>query len=351
MFFLVFYIKYKKIIVISNCMQDALNKIFDYLKGYENFESYMLNPDRSINDELLHQHIEQWISQFESSEQEFIASIVVKLLENRYITKEEEIEFIEELFENQLLKSNNTMPFPLEIQGNGESQKHLVQHYKNVFSQHTEITYAQDKVIYLDDFIFSGGRIYQDLTNWIPLQKKSHKIYVAVIGYHSGIWKTKKELQNKIQENNQKNNLNSSLIFLESIELENRVFKKNESDVLWPMIKIFQTNEYQRYLDPNFNHRDGFIDTAYNLFETNEERVKFENICLKYGFKIIERCERKHKTTKPLGNSYFGYGFGGLVFNYRNCPNNTPLIFWWGSGDISKPMYNQWHPLMPRNIY
>lgn len=101
MLFLVFYIKYKKIIVVSNCMQDTLNKIFDYLKGYENFESYMLNPDRSINDKLLHQHIEQWISQFESSEQKFIASTVVKLLENRYITKEKEMDFIEELFENQ----------------------------------------------------------------------------------------------------------------------------------------------------------------------------------------------------------------------------------------------------------
>lgn len=243
------------------------------------------------------------------------------------------------------------MPTPLEIQGNGQSQKNLVQHYKFFFDEHDQITYAHDKVIYLDDFIFSGGRIYQDLTNWIPLQKKSHKIYVAVMGYHSSIWKTKRDLQNKIQENNQKNNLNSRLIFLESLELENRLSKKNESDILWPMIKFFQNDEYKRYLDPKFNHRDGFINTSYNLFQTNEERVKFEDICLKYGFKIIERCKNTHKTTKPLGNSYFGYGFGGLVFNYRNCPNNTPLIFWWGSGDISKPIYNQWYPLMPRNCY
>jgi hypothetical protein len=311
-----------------------------------------LNADRSINDKLLHEHIDRWIAQFEDSEQKFIASIVVKLLENRYITKDEEIEFIEGLFDNHLLKIKNTMPFPLEIQGNGKSQKHLVQHYKKVCSQHPEINYSQDTVIYLDDLIFSGGRIYQDLSNWIPLQKKSHKIYVAVMGYHLGIWKTKQELQKKIYDNNQKNNINSSLIFLESIELENRLSKKNESDVLWPMIKIFQTEEYQKYKDPKFNHRDGFIETSYNLFETNEERVKFENICLKYGFKIIERCESTHKTTKALGNSYFGYGFGGLVFNYRNCPNNTPLIFWWGSGDISKPkLYDQWHPLMPRNGY
>lgn len=332
-------------------MQDALNKIFDLLKDYENFESYMLNQDGSINGVLLRQHIDRWLSQFESSEQEFIAHTVVKILESRYITKNEEIEFIEDLINNQKLNINNTMPFPLEIQGNGKSQKHLVQHYKKVLSQHPEITYAQDKVIYLDDFIFSGGRIKQDLTNWIPLQRKSHKIYVAVIGYHASVWKIRNELQVKIQENNQKNNLNSSLIFLDGIELENRVFKKNESDILWPMIKFFQTNEYQRYLDPKFNHRDGFIETSYNLFKTNEERVKFENICLKYGFKIIERCENTHPTTKPLGNSYFGYGFGGLVFNYRNCPNNTPLIFWWGSGDISKPIYHQWHPLMPRNVY
>lgn len=334
-------------------MQDILNKIFNHLKDYENFESYMLNIDGSVNEKLLHQHIVQWIEQFDISEQKFMASIVIKLLENRYITKKEEIEFIQDLFKNQLLNINNTMPFPLEIQGNGKSQKHLVQHYKKIFSEHPDITYSQDTVIYLDDFIFSGGRIYQDLTNWIPHQKKSYKIYIAVIGYHSSIWSTKKKLEEKIHQNNQKNNLNSSLIFLESIsiELENRVSKKNESDVLWPMRKFFENPEYQNYLDPSFKHRDGFIETSYSLFETNEERVKFENICLKYGIKIIERCERPHKTTKPLGNSYFGYGFGGLVFNYRNCPNNTPLIFWWGSGDRTKQIYNQWHPLMPRNVY
>jgi len=334
-------------------MQDTLNKIFDYLKDYENFESYMLNIDGSVNEKLLHQHIKQWINQFESFEQEFIASIVIKLLENRYITKKEEAEFINELFENQLLKISDTMPRPLQIQGNGKSQKHLVQHYQKVFSEHPKITYSQDSVIYLDDFIFSGGRIYQDLTNWIPRQEKSHKIYVGVIGCHSSTWKTKKELKNKIFDNNQKNNLNSSLTFLDCDELENKLSKRNESDVLWPMRKIFQTEEYKKYEVPNFKYRDGFIETSYNLFKNNDERVRFENICLKYGFKIIEKCKATNSTTKPLGNCRFnGYGFGGLVFNYRNCPNNTPLIFWWGSGDINKPhLYNQWHPLMPRTVY
>lgn len=334
-------------------MQDTLNKIFDYLKDYENFESYMLNIDGSVNEKLLHQHIKQWINQFEIFEQDFIASIVIKLLENRYITKKEEVEFIDELFENQSLKIDGTMPLPLQIQGNGKSQKHLVQHYQKVFSEHPKITYSQDRVIYLDDFIFSGGRIYQDLTNWIPRQEKSHKIYVGVIGCHSSTWQTKKKLKNKIFDNNQKNNLNSSLIFLDCTELENKLSKRNESDVLWPMQKIFQTEEYKKYEVPNFKYRDGFIETPYNLFKNNDERVRFENICLKYGFKIIERCKATNSTTKPLGNCHFdGYGFGGLIFNYRNCPNNTPLIFWWGSGDINKlHLYNQWHPLMPRTVY
>lgn len=334
-------------------MRDILNKIFNFLKDYENFESYMLNDDQSINDVSLHRHIEQWITQFELSEQKFIASMVLKLLENRYITKNEELEFINELFENQTLNNRNTMPFPLEIQKNGKSQKHLVKCYEEKISLHPEINYSQDSVIYLDDFIFSGGRIYQDLSNWIPLQKKSYKIYVAVIGYHSGIWKTKQELQKKICENNQRNNLNSSLIFLDSCELENKLSKRNESDVLWPMESFFKIEENKKYEVHNYTYRNGFIETPYSLFKDNTERVKFENICLKYGFKIIEKCQAPHSTTKPLGNCRFdGYGFGGLVFNYRNCPNNTPLIFWWGSGDIDKPhLNNQWHPLMPRKGY
>lgn len=31
---------------------------------------------------------------------------------------------------------------------------------------------------------------------------------------------------------------------------------------------------------------------------------------------------------KPLGyKTYRGLGFGGTIFTYRNCPNNTPLVF------------------------
>lgn len=33
-------------------MKDALNKIFDHLKSYENFESYMLNEDRRANSNM-----------------------------------------------------------------------------------------------------------------------------------------------------------------------------------------------------------------------------------------------------------------------------------------------------------
>lgn len=331
-------------------MQENLNRIFSILSTYENFEPYMLNHDQSINSSLLRNHINLWISQFDDSEKEFMVTITANLLEQRIITKDKEINFVKALFQNPSLLNNGAMPYPLKIQRNGQSQVRLVQHYEN-FMNYYNLKYSESSCIYLDDFVFSGGRLFNDLSNWIPLQRKSNEIFVAVMGQHTNIWNTKNQLQNKISQTNQTKGINSSLIFLKCFELENRLFKKNESSVLWPMISFFQNETYAPYMEPKFIYREGFIATPNNFFNNNEDRVKFENICLKYGFQIIQRCQNLHPTTKPLGISFFGYGFGGLVFNYRNCPNNTPLIFWWGSSNPSDPMYNQWHPLMPRRTY
>ncbi|MCG2572050.1 hypothetical protein LVY74_00555 [Acinetobacter sp. ME22] len=331
-------------------MQKDFDRIFSVLKTYENFEQYMLNHDNTVNEGLLKNHINLWISQFDATEQEFMASITANLLEQRFLSKENEINFIKGLFNNPTLLNNDSMPFPLNIQRNGNSQNRLVQHY-TLFMNELNHSYSQDSVIYLDDFIFSGGRVFSDLSNWIPLQDKSYNIFVVVIGYHTNIWSVKNQLHAKIFQNNQAKKIQSTLSFLKCYEWENRLFKKNESDILWPMEKFFKNPNYYSHIDPKFNYRDGFLATPQSFFKNNDDRVKFENICLKYGFKIIQRCQNPNNTTRPLGNYRFGYGFGGLVFTYKNCPNNTPLLFWWGSSDPHNPMYNQWHPLMPRRTY
>lgn len=331
-------------------MQENLNRIFSILSTYENFEPYMLNDDQSVNSSLLRNHINLWVSQFDDSEKEFMVEITAKLLEQRFITKDEEICFVKALFQNPSLLKNGTMPDPLTIQRKGQSQARLVQHYTS-HANTLNISYSTDSVIYLDDFIFSGGRVFEDLSNWIPLQNKSYRIYVVVIGYHTNIWRIEKLLKEKIALTNRSKGINLTLNILRCIELENRLVKKNQSDVLWPMNNFFQNERYQHLIDPSFKYRDGFIATPQSFFKNNDERVRLENICLKYGFEIISRCHNPNSRTKPLGIHRYNYGFGGLVFSYKNCPNNTPLIFWWGSSDPSDPMYNQWHPLMPRRIY
>ena len=332
-------------------MQENLTRIFSILSTYENFEPYMLNFDGTINHALLREHINLWISQFDDTEQEFMASITANLLEQRFLSKENEINFINRLFTNTTLLKNNSMPRPLNIQTNGNSQKRLVEYY-NSYMKKYNYSYSDNSVIYLDDFMFSGGRVFNDLSNWIPLQNKSYRIFVVVIGYHiSDQFNKNTLLTNKILANNRAKNLNSSLDFLSCYKWENRLYKRNQSDILWPMHNFFKNQENIQHINPKFTYRDGFTATEQSFFKNNEDRVKFENICLKYGFQIIQRCQNPHATTKPLGNSFFGYGFGGLVFNYKNCPNNTPLLFWWGSSNPSDQMYNHWHPLMPRSRY
>lgn len=334
-------------------MLQDIDRIFNVLKYYENFGEFILDNTGNVCKIKLTQHIETWLNQFAHDEQDLIAEVVAKLLEERFITREEEEKWVEDLFNDENICANGFVLTPLDIQRDGHSQERLVKYYQDYVTK-KYFKYAPNDVIYLDDVSFSGGRIIQDFANWLPKQRQSYHIHIALIGYHTNIWQTKKKLQKLLNKYNNMYQISHKLTFLavHNFELENKLCHKNKSDVLWPMKGFFQKNpEYSNFEDTKFQYRDGFDDEVYEIFTDSIQRTKFENICLKYGFTIINKCTTRSETTQPLGHSLWVYGFGGLVFSYANCPNNTPLIFWWGSTKSDEPMHQQWYPLMPRRTY
>lgn len=332
-------------------MENFVENIADKLLTYEGFYFPVKNFSGQLNKANIIQHVYKWLNQFNLEDQERLARITSNILEKTYIQKDEEQKFIKALFENPHVKKGNLVAYPLTIQRNGLSQKQMIELYKKIVEDNG-YEYDLNNFIYLDDFMFSGGRVFTDISNFIPLVQKNITLLVVVVGWHrSGQWTQSQKINEKIK-NHQKLNgvaINIEWLSLPQARMENRLTYMNQSDVLWPMEKTLDLPELSNRKIQGFKYRTGFIQGQ--VFDNHEDRIFLEKICLKYGFQIIDKCISLNRTTRPLGNSSFDFGFGGLVFNYRNCPNNTPLIFWWGSNDPCSPMSHQWYPLMPRRTY
>jgi hypothetical protein len=156
-----------------------------------------------------------------------------------------------------------------------------------------------------------------------------------------------------------KNNPNNLQVkFWRLLELENNTNCHNTSHILWPIENIKKNKEVEKYLalhDSPMLFRDLKKPNGYhcekNIFSSETNRQILEEEFTLAGIKINNAMSddlSKRKYWKPLGvSSFSGLGFGALVFSYRNCPNNTPLAFWWGDWNEG----NIWYPLFQRKTY
>lgn len=101
--------------------------------------------------------------------------------------------------------------------------------------------------------------------------------------------------------------------------------------------------------DPKYRQANG----VKNKIFSNTRREAYERIMFKYGLKIMGFFSKNSGVVKPLGYSTFrGFGFGSTVFSFRNCPNNNPLVFWWGDPTASQSHpFSRWYPLLQRKAY
>ena len=329
-------------------MQQYVENIASRLLSYKGFNQPILDNLGNNNRTNLLIHVRSWLEQFEVAERGDLARITSYLLDNCFIDEAQEIEYIDSLFMDSLINQQGLVARPLCIQGNGRSQRDLVAIYDRLVHQKS-LAYNPNLYIYLDDVMFSGGRVYNDLSNYLARLNTSTEIVICLNSVHTlSLWKCQQKLQKKLNEL-YKRNIVVKIYWKIARQLENRLYRNNYSDILWPMEGTLNLSGLVGYKLVDYKYRTGFNSSI--IFNNNNDRLFLEKICLKYGYQILERCNSPHETSKPLGNSFYGYGFGGLIFNYRNCPNSVPLIFWWGSNDADNPLYKQWYPLMPRRTY
>lgn len=328
---------------------------------------YELSPDEGMNTA----HVGRWLEQFDAAEQSFILKQTLLLLQNSYISKAAYISKVNDILRNR----NNRIIIRdsafLNIQevNRGASQKDLLEILEDqaegidgldistVSRDSTNNQVRQfNSYIYFDDVCFSGNKALNDVSWFVEhFDLRNITIFVAFLGTHKyATYMLETTLARRF------NGRNITLKIRQNGFLktrENRRRYSSQSEVFWSRENGIVLPDWIQQPEI-YTARDGSTRTGFvvnDIFPNSDDRNRFEHVLIDAGFYILQQSQNPAPILKPLGFSTFpGVGFGGTIFTYRNCPNNTPLAFWWGRyGNDGIPNWalDCWYPLMRRTGY
>lgn len=304
-------------------------------------------------------HVNRWINQFELTDRRFVLEETDRLMGIGYFSESDYRRVISSIAnDEQNERFFQTAAF-LDIQNQGTSQSEFLDLLREdcveEFNVVTRLSQRQRvssfrEFIYLDDVSFSGAKAINDLTWFIEhFELQNITILVYFLGGHTySAWKIKNQLERKFADRN----ISVCVGGGEFAVVENQRRNSSNSEVFWPKAQSVSIPEWAdgqvHYLG---TYRDGYV--ANNFFPNEQRRDRFEAIMTKVGFDILGQSQNPSDVIKPLGFSTFnGVGFGGTIFTFRNCPNNTPLAYWWGTYlRTGNRALDCWYPLMKRNVY
>ncbi len=306
------------------------------------------------------QHVDRWLSQFTPEHQLPFLREFAHVIEQTFITEDNIRTFLSHLVTNKSLAGQNQREFWssayfLDIQSNGQSQSEMLR----CFSESLESAFGFSisecgkeggDYIYLDDIMFSGNRVGNDLEKWIISDAPpTATVHVIVAANHTlSTFQCGRRLKEVIKDAGK----SIKITYWRLFEFENRKTYKNKSQVLWPasLPNDPNVNAYMS-LPSRFPLETRVpVETTGGLFSSEAGRSLLETEFLIAGAKIIAMNGSSKESLRPLGYSSFGVGFGSIFVTYRNCPNNCPLAMWWGDPNVSSGALN-WYPLLPREVY
>ncbi|MGN7508632.1 phosphoribosyltransferase-like protein [Aeromonas salmonicida] len=316
-------------------------------------------------------HVKKWISQFALEDREFVLDHTYNLFSKNYYSEICYNNLLSDVAKNKDNKRHFSRDCFVSIQSHGGSQDEITGKL-NKFIQ-DEIGFSlpilsleDDKsnfsrfnyITYLDDLSFSGKLIGDDIEKFITDFKLDKvKIRILVFLAHSqGLYNLKKRLCDFVKNNKLDINFHFNRRFWGDVENSVSEYHSWKTSTYFPeqitcdeVLKVKGLGDVELY-QPNcfrVDSNDGCI-----LGNTGDRR-RIEKIFSSIGFDIISKSVSPKRSMKPLGfSTYHGFGFGGNVFSYRNCPNNTPLVFWWGSYEkTGNAAIDCWYPLMKRRGY
>lgn len=295
-------------------------------------------------------HVDTWIKQFDASVQEPMLAELDHVLRKTYVGRSDVEKFIGGLLTTPKLAGSSPCDFWktanfLSIQGGGNSQREMLAMFEAVLQNTCGLKLSDcgsdhGPYIYLDDVIFTGNRIKNDIRGWIQSSAPSAaKAHVVVIGLHrGGQWYAR----TKIDEGAKAAGKEVGITWWRGVEIEDRKSYVTVSDVLRPssIPDDAAVQEYAQSLKYSPVLRSGGSVGENKFFSSEGGRNLLEQELLKAGVHIRSICPNLNEYQRPLGNMLLQtLGFGALIVTFRNCANNCPLAFW-----VDDP----WYPLFPR---
>lgn len=295
-------------------------------------------------------HVDIWVSQFDEEVQIPILAELDHVLERTYCSKDEVSQFLAKLVTNEKFTGSDPCEFWrsvsfLGIQNEGNSQREMLEIFGAVLEEECgfgiEDCEGENGVfLYLDDGIYTGNRIRNDLIPWVSNDcPQKADVHVVTIASHRG---GQHYANLGIEEAKRKTGKDVSVHWWRCLDIEDRKSYINSSDVLRPR-NLSEDTATQKYADslafsPTFRTADTLGENKF--FSSEEGRSTLEQEFLKAGVQIRKMCPLLNQYQRPLGNMVLQtLGFGSLLVSYRNCPNNAPLALWVG---------DPWYPLFPR---
>lgn len=332
---------------------DLLSSIASTINDYRAGELPAPTPD----------HVDRWVCQFDVAVRIPILAEMDHLLKYTYFSRQRVEHFLSSLVSNVDLAGADPCKYWrganfLDIQKDGHSQKDMLSIFSDMLKKECGFPSAacsskSGDFIYLDDAVFSGARVKNDLVPWIEkLAPDKAIVHVIAIAVYSGSeWAFRVPISNAIKAAGK----GISITRWRAIELENQKASRDVSEVLWPAV-IPDYADVKAYVESQ--DRYGFVartpggGIALPIFSSEEGRQVLETHLLAAGVRIRGFCKDPKPMLRPLGFSRFGLGFGSTIATYRNCPNSAPLAFWWGDpkAGVGHP-FSKWYPLLPRKTY
>ena len=318
--------------------EDACNALAEIISDYREGDAIPRGP----------QHVAQWISQFDEPDRLGILRELSHVLGSTYISRAKIVGFLNGLFATKDLVGDDPCAFWrsanfLDIQGGGHSQKEMLALFDVLLKRQCGFGIAETGqgnalYVYLDDAMFTGNRVKQDIINWLPNAPEKAELHVIVAATHEGTWWARSKVSEAITASKK----DLKVRWWRSINLEDRKYRINVSDVLRPIAipDIADVQAYANQLAYAPTLRAAGSTGLLGLFSSDASRQLLERTFLIGGVQVRSVCPHLNEYQRPLGNMVLAYlGFGSLISTFRNCPNNAPLVLWAG---------DPWYPLLPR---
>ncbi len=335
--------------------------IADIIAGYRLKDRK--NGDLRLN--IDQYHVERWADQFPNN-QEIILLETKHLLEQLYVTKADIAEYLKMVCTSENIWGYDPAAaisdaYFLNCQEKGNSQHRLWKKANKIvkeiygFELPTNQEYSNySTFIYLDDGMFSGRTLLNDIKDFLRSIPCNAKVYAVFLITHSfSCWWVNKYLDSLLKEKNIEFHICSYA------KLQNSSGSSYPFDCLRPVVyESDAINQYIAELQQEnmlveekkiFTFRDEKLPSS-DLFTSEKNRCIFEQELMEAGLRIRSFPKDTKPYMRPMGyDNRITFGFGAFFATYMNMSNNCPLAYWWGDPNAGQwsPL-GKWYPLLPR---